>query len=63
MASLNFQELAKAIEMLQNTFAVFTGGDQYLSNDELVFLKGLGNAEGSVAIRPQAIEITYRIKH
>jgi hypothetical protein len=62
MASLNFQELAKAIETLQNTLAVFTGGDQYLSNEELVFLKGLGNAEGSVAVRPQAIEITYRIK-
>ena len=54
-------EFGKTLESLQSSLSMFTGGEQFLSNEELVTLKSLGKAEGSVTVKPQAIEITYRI--
>jgi hypothetical protein len=59
--SINFSQFGKAIEDLQSSFSFLTKGEQYLSNEDIVYLKGLGHAQGEVSISPQAIEITYRI--
>ena len=57
--SIDFQKIGHIAEELQGSFAMFTGGAQYLSNEQLVAIKSVGNAKYGIKMVSQDLEITW----